>query len=174
MQTILLWLRILLTLLVVCFPLFYIARWIVTFFSTTTRKLQQQIDKAKDRIRLEPNQIENDEDNLAENQEDIESAIFTGEENTDTLLPNETEDSKEQLLDDKNTEEIEETEAPTEQKEELPTDTFDHFSAPTEAKQATSHFSAEKLAQTVDDIKYAALTYKERGKKDEYEKKLVE
>lgn len=43
-----------------------------------------------------------------------------------------------------------------------------------EKKVPNSTYSAEKLAQTVDDIKYAALTYKERGKKDEYEKKLIE
>lgn len=55
----------------------------------------------------------------------------------------------------------------------LSTDTLDQPSS-WETKQATSWHSAEKLAQTVDDIKYAALTYKERGKKDDYEKKLVE
>jgi hypothetical protein len=43
-----------------------------------------------------------------------------------------------------------------------------------ENKQSASGNSAEKMNQTVDDIKYAALTYKERGKKDEYEKKLIE
>ncbi len=68
---------------------------------------------------------------------------------------------------------VSDTEDNTYDESVLTTDSLDQ--PPTwETKQAISGHSAEKLAQTVDDIKYAALTYKERGKKDEYEKKLVE
>lgn len=162
MSTILLRLRILLTLLVLFFPLYHLAKWVFSAFQKTTKHLQDQIDLAKDRIRQEP-----------EPKEEEEIDEFTDEDlglwqDEDTIADEHDEVSEEEII----VVSIPSQVAADEQQDLLADDLS--VTPPAESKQPVSWYSAEKLAQTVDDIKYAALTYKERGKKDEYEKKLVE
>ncbi len=170
MHTLLLRLRIVLTALIIWLPLFYLVRWGISLFSTTTRNLQEQIDKARDRIRLEPDP----QAHLEDDSEEIIDTIISSksDDNLDSVESTSSPSLEEKNDDDllvQHDQEIQDTtdtdETSQQSSDELPT---------TETKHATSQLSAEKLAQTVDDIKYAALTYKERGKKDEYEKKLVE
>lgn len=166
MSTILLWFWIILTILVVLFPLYFLAKAIFRAFFATTKHLQDQIDLAKDRIRQEPAPaFEENELSMEEDIHDKEitssllDEMWSEERNTleDTIVDRaiSTEPTSNDEEDDAFAEQETTTNTPPEQK-------------------LSSTYSAEKLAQTVDDIKYAALTYKERGKKDEYEKKLVE
>lgn len=169
MHTLLLRVRILLTVLVIWLPLLYLVRWGIGLFSTTTRRLQEQIDKARDRIRLEPDpeiRIENESEELFDEVtvNDINDEYSISQDISSTVFEQETD----RETNSASGQEVRTTDTDN-QHNQTTIDT-----SPEETKQVTAPLSAEKLTQTVDDIKYAALTYKERGKKDEYEKKLIE
>lgn len=158
MQTSLLRIRILLTLLVLRFPLYHLGKWTYRIFVLTKKHLQDQIDLAKDRIRLAPDP---EQDTETENSE----LISWAQESLEPIL-----ESSAPIVEEPQQEQQTKEEIPTKAQEQEFLSEDEHWVG----KQGVSWYSAEKLAQTVDDIKYAALSYKERGKKDEYEKKLVE
>lgn len=147
-------------------------QWGIHFFRATSRQLQEQISLAKANIRQHPNDPLQDENDvyhdhdtdyiIAENTLDNISPVS---DNTIEATPEETHD----LSFEANTTsspliwwDLSETSWPSFGEEQQTNN------------QALSWYSAKELAQTVEDIKYAALTYKERWKKDEYEKKLIE
>jgi tetratricopeptide (TPR) repeat protein len=184
MYTLILRIRIFLTIWAIGFPLYTFWEEIKSFFSRIFSAITTQLSIAKENIRRNPWPKEKDwiDDNdwfdrFEQEYEPLveETVIITEEieddvdherdeiQNIDSVQTNLSSEKNEQLIE--NTENPATTTAPNE---------LDDRTIIPEAQAVSSTFTAEQLAQSLDDIKYAALSYKERGKKDEYEKKLIE
>lgn len=183
MYTLILRIRIFLTIVAVGFPLYTFWEEIKSFFVRIFTAITTQLSIAKENIRRNPwikekDWIEYEEDSLDTSEQLYEPLI----ENTVII-----EVQKEEIREDRDNERdeiqnIDSNHLAPEKIEQItenpvtatkPNELDDREILP-EVQAVSSTFTAEQLAQSLDDIKYAALSYKERGKKDEYEKKLIE
>ena len=180
MYTLILRIRIFLNIVAIGFPLYTFWEEIKSFFVRIFTAITTQLSIAKENIRRNPwikekDWIEYEEDSLDTSEQLYEPLI----ENTVII-----EVQKEEIREDRDNERdeiqnIDSNHLAPEKIEQItenpatatkPNELDDREILP-EVQAVSSTFTAEQLAQSLDDIKYAALSYKERGKKDEYEKK---
>lgn len=173
MSTLLLWIRLALTCAVIGIPVYYILQQFVRLFHTTSHHLQEQISLAKANIRQYPDNNVYEEEFLYPTQDEDDA-----EYNQARNIEDETKSVLQQTSHEPQETQQDWTTTPEDESDTVLVTNETPQQSPSQDSQsnnqALSWYSAEKLAQTVEDIKYAALTYKERGKKDEYEKKLIE
>lgn len=154
MHSLLIRIRLLLTIGIILFPVRYFGKQLMTYLRRAGNTLQDHIQQARQHIGEEDAQESPEEEIAGKEPEEI--LLEIEEIRTISTTPDIAETNEKSLRDPNPVSEsllvsAEETE--TEEKNTIP---------------------PEKLAQQLDDIKYAALTYKERGNLDEYEKKLIE
>lgn len=182
MYTLILRIRIALTIRAIWFPLYTFWTEIKSFFVRVFSAITHQLSIAKENVRRNPwpRDEEWDEEDVILDTEPlfaIDQEVVVVEQQTPST-PQEDEDPERDAFQniDSNTHTIElnENENNENPAAETTVNELDDRSTLPEAQAVSSTFTAEQLAQSIDDIKYAALSYKERGKKDEYEKKLIE
>lgn len=183
MYTLILRIRILLTIVAVGFPLYTFWEEIKSFFMRIFSAITTQLSIAKENIRRNPGikekSLHEDEEDLFDNNEQsyeqlVENTVIIEVQKEE--IPEDRDNERDEIQNiDSNPLTPEKIEQITENPASatMPNELDDREILP-EVQAVSSTFTAEQLAQSLDDIKYAALSYKERGKKDEYEKKLIE
>ena len=184
MYTIILRVRIILTIIAIGFPLYTFGAEIKSFFVRVFSAITYQLSIAKENVRRNPWPIEDDWDDELFIEEKPSFAAVTTEYVLEPLEPSEDDEDPErdEIQNINSTTPFVESNEQVKEKEpttdhitiDTSTNDLDNRTIIPEAQAVSSSFTAEQLAQSIDDIKYAALSYKERGKKDEYEKKLIE
>lgn len=187
MYTLILRVRIFLTIGAIWFPLYTFGAEIRDFFVRVFSAISHQLSLAKENIRRNPWPIEQEweDDNTLDS-----TLLFDDNDNTQDIAweqeltpPINVEENDPERDEIQNINATAYTHDYIQEKEETSPENpatpvshneLDDRSTVPEAQAVSSTFTAEQLAQSIDDIKYAALSYKERGKKDEYEKKLIE
>lgn len=147
-------------------PLQAFVQWIIWLTRYATKTLQSQIDLVKVHIEAEDRQK-----SILEKVTQIQTSSTLANSSDKTL--EEQLSSSTMLLQDESTLPTQEQSIDIPSITHPPTTEIMEISAQNDNEISLSQ-NNDKLVQQLEDIRYAALTYKERGKKDEYEKKLVE